>query len=497
MNQKNKQNLISKPPVVVILGHVDHGKTSILDYIKKSKVAEKESGGITQHIGAYEIEHDGQKITFIDTPGHEAFSAMRSRGTKVADIAILVVDVCDGVKPQTKEAILEIKKSRTPMIIAMNKIDKIGADQERIKRELSQVDILVESLGGTIPSVETSAKTGQGIPSLLELILLIAEMEDIKTDVSDTAEGVVIESYLDNLRGPSATLLLNKGTLRVGDIVGTSFSAGKIRSMEDFQGIAIQEAGPSTPVKIIGFSDVPKVGDIFKAFSSLDKARAEIVLKKVRPAISPTINNKTEKVLNLILKTDCLGSAEVVEDILNKIPQDKIGLKILKSENGEVNESDIKLAKATNAWVLAFRVKTSLIAQNMANREKIRIAQFEVIYELVERVRSLMERALKPEIARIDLGKLKVLVDFITKKGRQVIGGKMIQGEIKKGVLIEVIRDENIVGKGKLISLQRDKKDIDRAKKGEDCGILFQGDVSIKEGDILAIYIQEKRKAEL
>ena len=497
MKQNNKENLIVRSPVVVILGHVDHGKTSILDYIKKSKIVEKESGGITQHIGAYEIKHNKQKITFIDTPGHEAFSAMRARGTKVADIAILVVDVCEGVKPQTKEAILEIKKSGIPMIIAMNKIDKIGADQERIKRELSQFDILVESLGGTIPSVETSAKTGQGITDLLELILLIAEMEDLKTDVSDTAEGVVIESYLDNLRGPSATLLLNKGTLKISDIISTSFSVGKIRSMEDFQGKAIQEVGPSTPVKIIGFENVPKVGDIFKVFLNLEKAKAEIISKKTKISADLILNNKTEKVLNLILKTDCLGSAEVVEDILNKIPQDKIGLKILKSENGEVNESDIKLAKTTNAWILAFRVKTSLIAKNMVERDKVKIAQFEVIYELVERVRSLMERILEPEIIRTDLGKLKVLVDFITKKGRQVIGGKITEGEIKKGVLIEVIRDEEIIGKGKLINLQRDKKDIDKAKKGEECGILFQGNVSIKENDILIIYTQEKRKTEL
>ncbi len=509
--EKNKQNLIIRPPVVVVLGHIDHGKTSILDFIRKTKVVEKESGGITQHIGAYQIEVDksssspfadareveegGKKITFIDTPGHEAFSAMRSRGARVADIAILVIDSCEGVKSQTKEAISEIKKSEIPMIVAINKIDKPGADPEKIKRELVQNEILVESMAGKVPSVEVSAVTGQGISELLELILLIAEMEDLRAD-RGLVEGIVIEAYLDNLRGPSATLLLNKGILRVSDIIGTSFSFGKIKNLEDFQGLAIQEAGPSFPVRVIGFEDVPMVGDNFKVFSNIEAAKNYLNLPEKKPDAVLEISSE-QKVLNLILKTDCLGSAEAVREILKKLPQEKIILKILKSENSEVNESDIKLAKAARAWILAFRVKINPIAQNLAEREKIRIIQFQVIYELVEKVRNLMEKLLESKTIRIDLGKIKVLVNFLIEKNRQIIGGKVIEGEIRKGVFIETLRNEELTGKGRLINLQRNKKDIEKVAKGEECGILYEGSARVEEGDVLVIYTEERRKSEL
>jgi len=491
--EEQNNNLQSRPPVVVVLGHVDHGKTSILDYIRKTKVVEKESGGITQHIGAYEIEHNGKKITFIDTPGHEAFSAMRSRGAKVADIAILVTDVCEGVKPQTKEAILEIKKSEIPMIVALNKIDKVGADPQRIKRELAQENILVESMAGKVPSVEISAKTGQGISDLLELILLVAEIEDLKTDISQTAEGIVVESYLDNLSGPSTTLLFNKGILRVGDIIGTSSAVGKIKNLENFQGLTINNVQPSTPVKVIGFENVPKIGDNFKIYSDIETAKNHINILEKKSFSKTEISG--QKIFNLILKTDFLGSAEAIEEILSKLPQEKIVLKVLKSENGEVNESDVKLAKATDATILAFRVKTNPAIQGLIEREKTRVIQFQIIYELVERVRNIMERLLEPETIRTDLGKLKVLVNFIVKKNRQIVGGKMIEGEIKKGVLIEVIRNnEEIIGKGRLINLQRNKKDIERATKGEECGLLYEGNVNIEEGDVLVIYLEERQK---
>jgi translation initiation factor IF-2 len=496
IKEQKKNNLQLRPPVVVILGHIDHGKTSILDFIRKTKIAEKESGGITQHIGAYQVEEKGKKITFIDTPGHEAFSAMRSRGAKVADIAILVIDACEGVKPQTKEAILEIKKAELSMIIAINKIDKFGADPEKVKRELSEQGILVESMTGKVPSVEVSAKTGQGISELLELILLIAEIEDLKADISEVAEGIIIESYLDNLRGPSATLLLNKGILKIGDIFGTSSSVGKIKNMENFQGLTIQKAEPSLPVKIIGFEDVPKIGDSFKVFSDLETAKKHLSFSKKKLNVIPQILFE-QKVLNLILKTDCLGSSEAIEEILNKLPQEKIVIKILKSENGEVNESDIKLARASNAWILAFRVKTNQIAQSLIEKEKTKIIQFQIIYELVESVRKIMEKMLKPEITRNDLGKVKILINFLIEKNRQIIGGKVIEGEVKKGVLIEILRGKKIIGKGRLINLQRNKKNIEKAVKGEECGILFEGDVKIEEGDVLAIYTEEKRKAEL
>ena len=281
IEEKNK-NLIPRPPIIVILGHIDHGKTSLLNALRQSGfTAEKPGGAITQHIGAFEVEKDGKKITFIDTPGHEAFSAMRLRGAKVADIAVLVIDSCEGVKVQTKEAIFTIKEAKIPMIVVLNKIDKIEADPERVKRELAQENILVESMGGKVPLVKVSAKTGQGILELLEIILLITEMEDLKTSLFETAEGIVIESYLDNLAGPNATLILSKGILKIGDIVGTSSSVGRIKNLEDSYGLNIQKVEPSTPVKVIGFENIPIIGDNFKIFSSLEEAKN---------FLSPTLN---------------------------------------------------------------------------------------------------------------------------------------------------------------------------------------------------------------
>lgn len=497
MKINQEQNLISRPPVVVVLGHVDHGKTSILDFIKKTKVVEKESGGITQHIGAYQVIEKEKKITFIDTPGHEAFSAMRMRGAKVADIAILVIDACEGVKTQTKEAILAVKAAEIPMIVALNKIDKPGADPERVKRELAQENILVESSGGKVPTIEVSAKTGQGISELLEMILLIAEMEDLKSDISVPAEGIIIESYLDNLSGPSATLLLTKGALKVGEIVATSSTIGKVKNLEDFMGISIKIAEPSTPIRVIGLEDVPRIGDSFKVFSNIETAKNYINIQEKKSVIISSEISSDQKTLNLILKTDCLGSSEAIEEVLSKLPQEKVALRILKSENGEVNESDIKLAKTTNTWILAFRVKINPLIQNLAEREKTKIIQFQVIYEMVEKIRSIMEKLLEPESTRINLGKLKVLVNFLIKKNRQIVGGKVIEGEIKKGVFIEVFRAEELVGKGRLISLQRNKKDIEKATKGEECGILYEGNVNIEEGDILVMYIEERKRGEL
>jgi len=494
--QAKETSFITKPPVVVILGHVDHGKTSILDFIRKTHIAEKESGGITQHIGAYEIEQQGKKITFIDTPGHEAFSQMRSRGAKIADIAILVVAADEGVRPQTKEAIFHIKKSQTPMIVAMNKIDKPTADPEKVKRELQKEEILVEDFGGKIPSVKVSAKTGQGMEDLLELILLVAEMEDLKADIAKPASGAVIESYLDSQRGPTATLILNQGKLELGQIIGTSSVFGKIKTLENFQGISLAETFPSQPVVVLGLENVPRAGDQFKAFSTFEEAKAELRIPEKR--ISEVIVIESgQKVLNLILKADVLGSLEAIEGVLKNLPQDKVILRILKGEVGEITESDIKLAQQARAKILGFRVKIDPIAQKLAEREKIKIRQFDVIYNLVEEVRKFLEKMLEPEKIRSDFGKIKTLVVFITEKNRQIVGGKVIEGEIKKGVSIEVQREEEIVGRGKLINLQRDKKDIERALKGEEVGILYEGETRIETGDILQIYTEERKKREL
>jgi translation initiation factor IF-2 len=500
MAEKMNQKFTTRPPIVVILGHIDHGKTTLLDQIRKSHVAERETGGITQHVGAYEVEFKGKKITFIDTPGHEAFSAMRARGAKVADIAILVVAADDGVQTQTKEAISYIKKAQIPLIVAINKIDKPTANPERVKRELSEENVLVESLGGKIPAVEVSAKTGKRIEDLLELILLVAEMENLQADISKSGQGVVIESYLDNQRGPTATLLLRDGILKLGDIVATASTFGKIKILENFQGKPIKEAFPSMPVVCLGFEKVPQVGERFEVFSEIEKAKEylEKMKSEKKSREEMFIAEPGKRILNLIIKTDVLGSIEAIEEVLKTLPQDKVALRILKAEAGSINESDIKLAKTAKAKILGFRVKTDPIAQRLAEREKIKIGTFEVIYDLAQTVREWMQKILAPEIVRTDLGKLKTLVVFWSEKNRQIVGGKVLEGEIKKnGTLIEVFREDEKIGEGRLINLQINKRDVERVTKGQECGILYEGNVKIQEGDILVFFTKERKKLQL
>ena len=480
---------------MVVLGHIDHGKTTLLDYIRKTKVAEKEAGGITQHIGAYEIEIDNKKITFIDTPGHEAFSAMRARGAKVADIAILIIDATEGVKAQTKEAISQIKKAKIPFIVALNKIDKPNADPPKVKRELVKEGVTVEDLGGNVPAINISAKTGQGVNELLELILLLAEMEELKTDLSQGAQGVIIESYLDHFRGPTATLILNQGILKKGEILATFSTLGKVRILENFQGQPISEAFPSQPVVVVGFEEVPKVGEEFRVFPSLEEAKKFLEKKEEKPERGVLEIEPDQKVLNIILKGDVFGSIEAIEEILKNLSQEKVIVRVLKSEVGAINESDVKLAKSGKAIILGFRVKVNPVAKNLAEREKVKILIFEVIYDLVEGTRKLIERMIEPEIVRVDLAKVKVLVHFWAGKNRQIVGGRVIEGEVKKGAKIEVFRDNELLDQGKMVNLQIEKKDVERAKKGDECGILYEGgNVKIEPGDILVIYQEEKRK---
>ncbi len=506
MIEKVNKNLISRPPVVVVLGHVDHGKSSLLEAIRDFKITEKESGGITQHIGAYEIEENGKKITFIDTPGHEAFSAMRARGAGVADIAILVIDASESVQPQTKEAITAIKKAGIPMVVALNKMDKPSANPEKIKRELSQTNILVESMGGKVPSVEVSAKTKQGIKELLDLILLVAEMEQLKADAKVLAEGVVIEAYLDSFRGPTATLIVKNGTLNKKDIIATDTAMAKIKSLENFQGKPIEQAHPSQPVIVLGFETVPGVGEKFKTYATAEDALLKIKKeeKKREQFISVLPVDSDKKFFNIILKSDVSGSLEAIEGVLKALPQEKVILRILKSEVGDINESDVKLAEMSKAAIVGFRVKINPGAsQSLKNptvhtqEKKIRIKTFEIIYELIQEVRQMMEKSLEPEVVRKDMGKIKALIIFWGEKNRQIVGGKIIEGEIKKGLKLEVLRGEEKIGGGKIINLQRDKKDMERLVKGDECGILFEGNVKIEEKDILVAYTEERKKREL
>ncbi len=491
-----EKKLQSRAPIVTILGHVDHGKSSILEAIKDLKITAKESGGITQHIGAYEVDHQGKNITFIDTPGHEAFSAMRSRGAQVADIVVLVLAADEEIKPQAKEAIDHIKKAQIPMVVAINKMDKPGADPEKVKRGLMKEDVLAESVGGKIPSVNISAKNKEGIEELLEVILLVSEMEDLASDSSKPAYGVIIESRLDPTRGPTATVLVKEGILKKGDIIGTSTTVGKVRTLENFQGKNIEKAVPSMPAFVVGWEENPFVGDKVRVFSSLEDAKGEI---KEKASLNPEkIEIKEgQKVLNIILKADVLGSLEALSEVIKEIPQEKAAIRILREQVGEINENDVKLAKSGNAIIVGFRVKANQTARAAAQRDKVQIKLFEVIYELAQYLRGVLKFLLEAEIVRKDLGEAEVIAVFRTEKSRQIIGAKITEGVIRKGVKAEVFRNEDRLGEGKIIELRKEQKNTEEMKKGAKCGILFEGSVKMEEGDIIKAYIKEKQEVNL
>ena len=505
--EQKKEKVLNRPPVVVVLGHVDHGKSSLLEAIRDFKITNKESGGITQHIGAYEIEEKGKKITFIDTPGHEAFSAMRARGAQVADIALLVVDAAQSVQPQTKEALTAIKMAEIPMIIVLNKMDMPTADPEKVKRELSKLNIIVESMGGDIPSIKVSAKEKTGIEELLEMILLVADMRELKSEIGVPSEGLIIESYMDSFKGPIATVIVKKGILRKKDIIATDLALAKIKSLQDFQGRDIQEAHPSQPAIILGFEKVPAVGEKFKNYKTVEEAQEKLKKEEPKRELSPTVlgGDSDKKILNIILKGDVFGSLEAIEGVLKNLPQDKVVLRILKSEVGDINETDAKTADMSKAIIIGFRVKIGpavlqLLKKDILNTrpdKKIKIKTFDIIYELIQEVRQGMERSLDSEVVYKELGRIKTLLVFWGEKNRQIVGGKIIDGEFKKGLNLNILRDEEKVGAGRIINLQRDKKDVEKLKKGDEAGILFEGNVKIEKGDILVAYTEERKKGEL
>lgn len=479
------------------MGHIDHGKTSLLLSVRKMNVPEGKPGGtITQHVGAFEVERNGKKITFIDTPGHEAFSQIRSRGAKVADIALLVIAADEGIRQQTKEAIKHIKDANIPFIVVINKIDKPNANPEKVKGELLKEGIEVESRGGKVPFVETSAKTGKGIEDLLDLILLLAEMENLTTSIKENATGFVLESYLDSKRGPCATLILEKGILKKGDIIGTKSTLGKIKILEDFQGKTLEEALPSQPTTVIGFENVPISGEIFQKFENIEKARENIQkeIKKIEEIKTIKENQTNKKILNIIIKADVIGSLEAIEQIINGISTKEVSPRIIKKEIGDINQVDVKLASSAKAVIFGFRTKINQAAKSALKQEKVKIEQFEVIYDLVEKLIKYLNKITEPKIVRENLGKMKVLVVFKTEKNRQIVGGKITEGQIKKGAFIEIIKNDEVAGKGKIINLQKNKKDIQEAKKGEEVGILYEGNQKINVGDTLLIYTEEKKK---
>jgi len=394
---------------------------------------------------------------------------------------------------------MAIKKAEIPMIVVLNKIDVPAANPEKIKGELSKIDVIVESMGGKIPSVNVSAKEKTGIAELLEMILLVADLHNLETDIKCPAEGLVIESYMDSFRGPVATVIIKKGILKKKDIIATNSTLAKIKSLEDFQGKPIDKAYPSQPAVVLGFEKVPGLGEKFESYPTVESALAGLKKDKGKKKIDAAVD-QDKKISNIILKGDVFGSLEAIEDMLQNIPQDKVTLKILKSEVGEINESDVKIAQMSKAQIIGFRVKINpAVLQSLKNDEKkrVRIKTFNIIYELIEEVKNGMAKSLESETVRKEMGKIKVLVLFFAEKNRQIIGGKIIEGEIKKGTKLDVFRDEKKVGAGRIINLQRDKKDFDKLVKGDECGILFEGNVNVEKGDILVSYTEERQKGVL
>lgn len=493
------QNITSKrPPVVVILGHVDHGKTSLLDYIRKSKVAEGESGGITQHVGAYQIVQKDKTITFIDTPGHEAFSAMRARGADVADIALLVVGADDGVKPQTKEALHHIKHADIPFIVVINKIDKPGAEPMKVRTQLLEENVTLEGFGGNTPVVEVSAKTGQGIDELLDMINLVWEVEGEtgKGEERDANSGVVVESYLDKQRGPSATLLVRNGALKRGDIVATSSAFGKMRILEDFLGKDIEEASASTPVLALGFDVLPGVGEKFVVEQTMDlaTARVEEKMRKQRGEADILEAVEGQKIVNIIVKADAQGTLEAIHEVLRAVDNEQVALRTLYAGVGEVNESDVKLAISGHALVVAFRVGVSSSAKSFAQQKEITILSFDIIYRLVEGIRNEIQVQQEITMVETPVGKFSVIAIFRTEKTRMIVGGKVTEGEIRKGIKAHVLRGGEVIGEGKVVQLKIQDKEMNQVGKGQELGALFEGPVKLEKNDVLDLYVLERKK---
>jgi len=510
-NKDTKDNKNTRPPVVVVLGHVDHGKTKLLDTIRKTKVAEGESGGITQHIGAYQAEVGGpsaglglKTITFLDTPGHEAFTAIRSRGAKVADIAILVIAADESVKPQTKEAIRIIKEEKIPFIVALNKIDKEGANVQKVKQDLATEDVLVEDWGGKVPAIEISAKTGQNIDALLDMILLVAELEELNEDLDSPAEGIVIESNLDKRRGYVATGLVQKGVLRVGDYVVVGTVVGKVKSMEDFMGKALTQAKPSQPVLVTGWSSAPDIGKKFVVAADKDEAtriaEGNVDLAPLFSFFKGSVEtgDENKKFLNLVFKSDVSSSLEAIEASLKAIKSQEVGYRVISYDIGNISEADIKTAIASKCQVVGFRVGMEESAKKLAEKEGIKISNFEIIYELIEYVRKEMGELLGAEIKKNPLGKLKVLAVFKKDARAQIFGGKVMSGKVVRGAMGDVIRNGSAVVSGKIGQLQHNKEDIPEVKEGLEAGIRFDAVTKdfpeVKVGDMLDIYEEERIK---
>jgi translation initiation factor IF-2 len=489
--------LSPRPPVVTILGHVDHGKTTLLDTIRKANVAEGEAGGITQHISAYQVKKQKNLITFVDTPGHEAFAAMRKRGLSIADIAILVVAADDGVRPQTKEVITYLKEQKIPVIVAINKVDKDEAKPDRVKQELAEHGILFEGWGGNVMCSEISAKNNIGIDGLLENILLLAEVEDFRTDTKRDGLAVVLESHLDPQKGPVATVLVRTGTLKVGQDVVAGSAFGRIRRIENFAGKNQETGSPSEPIVIYGFNEAPRVNDIVQVASDKSSARSrskEALLKDTHKSKLTRIGEDDQKkYLSVIVKSDVQGSLEALEQILGTIESDEVALEIIASGVGNITESDVKMAEGAGAHILGFNVMPTSVAKRMAEMSKVPIQTHTIIYKLLEAVKLELSKMLPPELVRTDFGRLSVLAVFKTGKRDMIVGGRVSEGKLVRGSLLEVKRGDEILGRGKMNNLQQNKQNVDEVGQGNECGVVFDGNLKIAEGDTLIAFKEEEK----
>ena len=497
--------LIVRPPVVTVLGHVDHGKTSLLDSIKKSNVADREVGGITQHIGAYQVESGGHPITFLDTPGHAAFTAIRARGARVTDIAVLVVAADDGIMPQTLEAINHAKAAQVPIVVAINKMDLPGADTERVKRQLSEQELLVEDWGGDVISVNVSAKTGEGIDNLLENLLLVAEISELKANPDNPAKGTVIEAKLDRKRGPSATVLVQDGTLHVGDFIVAGSAFGRVKAMTNDQGNPVQHVLPGSPAEVLGFGSLPEAGDLLNATANEREARsmAGDVGKaqgtqpgKTRALTLEEVVNQVDtdevKELNLVVKADVQGSLEAVRGALERLVDEDAKVRILHTASGAVTESDILLASASEAIVISFSIGAEPSAERLADRMGVEIRHYNIIYQLIDDIEKALHGMLDPVYTDVIVGRAEIREIFEGRRGTQIAGCRVSEGRMIRNADVRVVRDGTVLVENSITSLRHFRDEVNEMNAGTECGIVLQGFNDFQEGDILEVHRQER-----
>lgn len=500
------ETLVERPPVVVVMGHVDHGKTSILDAIRKTKVTDGEAGGITQHIGAYQIESNGKPITFLDTPGHEAFTSMRARGADLTDIAVLVVAADDGIMPQTVESINHAKAAGVTIIVAINKMDKTSANPEKIKEQLTQYELVAEEWGGDIICVPVSAHTGEGIDTLLEMITLAAEVKELKANPARRAKGAVVEARLDKGQGPIATILVQKGTLRVGDIIIAGTSVGRVRVMRDDSGNVLEEAGPSTPVEITGLTDVPAAGDLFDAVEDeklarelADRRGTEAKEQQFSSYQKVTLDNLFThiaqgemKELAIIVKADVQGSAEAVKQSLEKISNEEVRVRVIHAGVGAINKSDVMLANAGHAIVIGFNVRPDPVAKDEAAQAEVELRMYRVIYDAINDISDAMKGMLAPKFREVELGRIEVRNVFKISSSGTIAGSYVLSGKVTRAAKIRLVRDGVVITEDEIDSLRRFKDDVKEVAQGYECGIGLEKFADIKDGDIMEAYIIEE-----